>query len=115
MRLFASIVSLSKACMQVLRCGIAAPAECPAAAAGILLPLGHVVTAARAAGAEALFADMGHFNRVSLQVSTMAMVYPCILASYLGQGAPAHGQQPSLLRSPARSLPLWEVHGSCSL
>ncbi len=35
---------------------------------------------------------MGHFNRVSLQVSTMAMVYPSILASYLGQGAPARGQ-----------------------
>ncbi len=39
------------------------------------------------AGAEALFADMGHFNCISLQISTMCLVYPCILASYIGQGA----------------------------
>ena len=38
------------------------------------------------AGAEALFADMGHFNRTALQVSTMTLVYPCIMASYIGQG-----------------------------
>ncbi|KAK9819481.1 hypothetical protein WJX81_002292 [Elliptochloris bilobata] len=38
-------------------------------------------------GAEALFADMGHFNRISMQISTMTMVYPCIMAAYLGQGA----------------------------
>ncbi|KAK9819477.1 hypothetical protein WJX81_000858 [Elliptochloris bilobata] len=38
-------------------------------------------------GAEALFADMGHFNRTALQISTMTMVYPCIMASYIGQGA----------------------------
>ena len=31
---------------------------------------------------------MGHFNRISLQISTMSLVYPCILASYIGQGAP---------------------------
>ncbi len=30
---------------------------------------------------------MGHFNRISLQISTMCLVYPCILASYIGQGA----------------------------
>lgn len=38
------------------------------------------------AGAEALFADLGHFNRISMQISTMIMVYPCVLGSYLGQG-----------------------------
>ena len=41
----------------------------------------------RVAGAEALFADMGHFNRTALQVSTMTLVYPAIMASYIGQGA----------------------------
>ena len=30
---------------------------------------------------------MGHFNRISMQISTMTMVYPCILAAYIGQGA----------------------------
>lgn len=30
---------------------------------------------------------MGHFNRTALQVSTMTLVYPAIMASYIGQGA----------------------------
>ena len=29
---------------------------------------------------------MGHFNRTALQVSTMTLVYPAIMASYIGQG-----------------------------
>lgn len=29
---------------------------------------------------------MGHFNRVSMQISTMTMVYPAIMAAYIGQG-----------------------------
>ena len=29
---------------------------------------------------------MGHFNRISMQISTMTMVYPAIMAAYIGQG-----------------------------
>ena len=57
-------------------------------------------------GAEALFADMGHFNRISLQVSTMGLVYPCILASYIGQGAlpPSQGRVYLLLAATSHSV-----------
>ncbi|CAK0787458.1 hypothetical protein CVIRNUC_010678 [Coccomyxa viridis] len=38
-------------------------------------------------GTEALFADMGHFNRPSIQLSTLALVYPALMITYLGQGS----------------------------
>lgn len=42
-----------------------------------------------AAGTEALFADMGHFNRPSIQLSTLLLVYPALMITYLGQVCPA--------------------------
>ncbi|KAJ7544285.1 hypothetical protein O6H91_09G072700 [Diphasiastrum complanatum] len=38
-------------------------------------------------GAEAMFADMGHFNRPSIQVAFSTMVYPSVLITYAGQTA----------------------------
>ena len=38
-------------------------------------------------GGEALFADMGHFGRKPIQVAWLNVVYPCLVMSYLGQGA----------------------------
>jgi len=38
-------------------------------------------------GAEALYADMGHFGRKPIQVTWLALVFPCLIANYLGQGA----------------------------
>ena len=38
-------------------------------------------------GAEALYADMGHFGRKPIQATWMALVYPCLILNYLGQGA----------------------------
>jgi KUP system potassium uptake protein len=38
-------------------------------------------------GAEALYADMGHFGRKPIQVTWLALVYPCLILNYLGQGA----------------------------
>ena len=44
------------------------------------------------AGTEALFADMGHFNRPSIQLSTLFLVYPALMLTYLGQvGCLHHG------------------------
>lgn len=37
------------------------------------------------AGTEALFADLGHFNRPSIQLSTYSIVYPALMITYLGQ------------------------------
>jgi KUP system potassium uptake protein len=38
-------------------------------------------------GAEALYADMGHFGRKPIQWTWAALVFPCLIANYLGQGA----------------------------
>jgi KUP system potassium uptake protein len=49
------------------------------------LALGAVVLALT--GAEALYADMGHFGRKPIQFSWIAFVMPALLLNYLGQGA----------------------------
>jgi KUP system potassium uptake protein len=49
------------------------------------LALGSVVLAIT--GAEALYADMGHFGRNPIRVSWLAVVLPCLMLNYLGQGA----------------------------
>jgi KUP system potassium uptake protein len=38
-------------------------------------------------GAEALYADVGHFGRKAIQVSWYSFVFPCLLLNYFGQGA----------------------------
>jgi KUP system potassium uptake protein len=38
-------------------------------------------------GAEALYADMGHFGRGPIQAAWLALVFPCLTLNYLGQGA----------------------------
>ncbi|XP_024527585.1 potassium transporter 10 isoform X1 [Selaginella moellendorffii] len=38
-------------------------------------------------GAEALFADLGHFSASSIQLAFTGMVFPCLLAAYMGQAA----------------------------
>ena len=38
-------------------------------------------------GTEALYADMGHFGRRPIRVAWYALVLPCLLCSYFGQGA----------------------------
>jgi len=38
-------------------------------------------------GVEALYADLGHFNRISIQLSFPCIIYPALIVAYLGQGA----------------------------
>ncbi|XP_042487389.1 potassium transporter 5-like isoform X2 [Macadamia integrifolia] len=38
-------------------------------------------------GSEALFADLGHFNVRSIQISTCSIVFPSIILAYVGQAA----------------------------
>lgn len=56
------------------------------------LALGSVVLAVT--GAEALYADMGHFGRRAIMVSWLYLAFPCLMLNYLGQSA-------LLLRDPA--------------
>ncbi|WP_404286764.1 potassium transporter Kup [Microvirga sp. RSM25] len=50
-----------------------------------LLALGAVFLAVT--GAEALYADMGHFGRRPIQTAWLGFVLPCLALNYLGQGA----------------------------
>ncbi|XP_072977673.1 potassium transporter 23 [Typha angustifolia] len=38
-------------------------------------------------GAEAMFADLGHFTVKSIQIAFTAVVFPCLLLAYMGQAA----------------------------
>ncbi|HMO69141.1 MAG TPA: KUP/HAK/KT family potassium transporter, partial [Novosphingobium sp.] len=49
------------------------------------IALGSVVLAVT--GAEALYADMGHFGRKPIAISWVSFVMPCLLLNYMGQGA----------------------------
>jgi KUP system potassium uptake protein len=49
------------------------------------LALGSVVLAVT--GAEALYADMGHFGRRPIAISWLTLVWPCLMLNYMGQGA----------------------------
>jgi KUP system potassium uptake protein len=56
-------------------------------------------------GAEALYADMGHFGRRAITRAWLFLVFPACIASYLGQGAqilrePSHASSPFFLLAP---------------
>jgi len=50
-----------------------------------ILVLGAVFLAVT--GAEALYVDLGHFGRRPIIVAWLALVFPCLLLNYFGQGA----------------------------
>ncbi|AYF75203.1 potassium transporter Kup [Nocardia yunnanensis] len=57
-------------------------------------------------GAEALYADMGHFGRSAITRAWLALVFPACVLSYLGQGAlilddPGHISAPFFLLAPS--------------
>ena len=52
---------------------------------GLLATLGAIVLALT--GAEALYADMGHFGRRPIQLAWTFLVLPCLALNYMGQGA----------------------------
>ena len=67
------------------------------------LALGSVVLAVT--GAEALYADMGHFGRRAIMVAWLWVAFPCLLINYAGQSAlllrnPAMVENPFFLMAP---------------
>ena len=63
-----------------------------------------------ATGAEALYADLGHFGRRPIQLAWFWIVLPCLLLNYFGQGAlllndPAAIKNPFFLLYPAWMVP----------
>ena len=60
-------------------------------------------------GAEALYADMGHFGRKPIQASWLFVVLPALICNYLGQGAlilshPKAAENPFYLLAPSWAL-----------
>ena len=60
-------------------------------------------------GAEALYADMGHFGRFPIQVAWLTFVLPALMLNYLGQGAlvlanPKAVENPFFLLAPTWAL-----------
>ncbi|KAF8390381.1 hypothetical protein HHK36_024907 [Tetracentron sinense] len=47
----------------------------------------HIIYSYVIAGAEAMFADLGHFNVLSIQIAFTCVVFPCLLLGYMGQAA----------------------------
>ncbi|WP_374942810.1 potassium transporter Kup [Sphingomonas sp.] len=62
------------------------------------LALGSVVLAVT--GAEALYADMGHFGRRPIGVSWLVFVLPALILNYMGQGALLFREGAAALKSP---------------
>lgn len=67
------------------------------------LALGSVILAVT--GAEALYADMGHFGRRPVAFAWLWIVFPCLLLNYMGQGAmllsdPTTARNPFFLMAP---------------
>ena len=54
-------------------------------------------------GGEALYADLGHFGRRPIQLSWLAIVFPCLILNYFGQGAGLL-LDPSIAANPFYSL-----------
>jgi len=60
-------------------------------------------------GAEALYADLGHFGRRPIQLAWFALVFPALMLNYLGQGAfilkhPEGAENPFFLMFPSWAL-----------
>lgn len=74
---------------------------------GFLL-LGSVVLAVT--GAEALYADMGHFGRKPISMAWLYFVFPCLMLNYLGQGSLLL-QTPTAISNPYYLLaPEWMLY-----
>jgi KUP system potassium uptake protein len=81
------------------------------------LTLGAVVLVVT--GAEALYTDLGHFGRRPIAVAWWALVFPCLVLAYLGEGS-AVSRDPSAAGNPFYAVvPSWAtvpvlVLGTCA-
>lgn len=73
-----------------------------------LVVLGAVFLAVT--GAEALYVDMGHFGRRPIVIAWFALVFPCLLLNYFGQGAYVLSAQQEGVVSPFFEMqPAWAL------
>ncbi|XVF39989.1 hypothetical protein PTKIN_Ptkin01aG0077400 [Pterospermum kingtungense] len=63
-------------------------------------------------GAEAMFADLGHFSQLSIRIAFTVVVYPCLILTYMGEAAYLSKHKEDLQRSFYKSIPevvFWPV------
>ncbi|XP_007024839.2 PREDICTED: probable potassium transporter 13 [Theobroma cacao] len=63
-------------------------------------------------GAEAMFADLGHFSQLSIRIAFTVVVYPCLILAYMGEAAYLSKHKVDLQRSFYKSIPevvFWPV------
>jgi KUP system potassium uptake protein len=70
--------------------------------------LGAVVLAVT--GAEALYADMGHFGRRPIRVSWLYLVFPALMLNYFGQGALLIADPAAIDNPFFRLVPHWGLY-----
>ena len=61
-------------------------------------------------GGEALYADMGHFGRRPIRVAWFGLAFPCLVLSYLGQGAVLLTDAAAAENPFFRSAPGWSLY-----
>eukprot|EP01018_Ginkgo_biloba_P013751 Gb_08428 [translate_table: standard] len=63
-------------------------------------------------GAEAMFADLGHFSQFSIKIAFTGLVYPCLILAYMGEAAYLSKHKEDLQSSFYRAIPeavFWPV------
>ncbi|XP_022715411.1 probable potassium transporter 13 isoform X2 [Durio zibethinus] len=69
-------------------------------------------------GAEAMFADLGHFSQLSIRIAFTVVVYPCLILAYMGEAAYLSKHKEDLQRSFYKSIPevvFWPVFITATL
>ncbi|XP_020109061.1 probable potassium transporter 13 [Ananas comosus] len=56
-------------------------------------------------GAEAMFADLGHFSKLSIRIGFTTVVYPCLVLAYMGEAAYLSKHTEDLQSSFYKALP----------
>ncbi|KAL4388191.1 hypothetical protein GQ457_09G004520 [Hibiscus cannabinus] len=63
-------------------------------------------------GAEAMFADLGHFSQLSIRLAFTVVVYPCLILAYMGEAAYLSKNKEDLQKSFYKQIPevvFWPV------
>nr|KJB13993.1 hypothetical protein B456_002G105200 [Gossypium raimondii] len=63
-------------------------------------------------GAEAMYADLGHFSKLSIRIGFTAVVYPCLVLAYMGEAAYLSKHRMNLQSSFYKAIPdavFWPV------
>ena len=98
-------LSVASVVSKILRCSVSSALA--AASAVAFVALGSVVLCVT--GAEALYADMGHFGKQPIRLAWFSAVMPALVLNYFGQGA-------MLLADPSKvANPFFEMAPSWAL